>query len=437
VGAQFGRAQTPSGVILGPPRAKDLALHYNAWFSYGRRDPSTALRAGSRRYGGFMRTAEVVIIGGGIVGSSITYHLTAAGCKDVLVIERESAQGKGSTGKSMGGVRAQFSTPVNIQMSLYSIPFYASFEERLGYPCDYRPQGYLFCATSDKHLAYLRANQEKQIALGLKNVRIVSGDEIRRLFPQLRADDILGGSFCSTDGFVDPYSAMIGFMTWAADHGAKLWKNAAVSGVKRNREGFLIESSRETVSAKSVVNAAGPWAATIAKMAGVDLPVEPLRRMLVPTEPFDQFPHSAPMIIDMSTGFHFRPEALGFLLAWNDPEETPGYKTDFEPSFIEKILTRAADRVPVFENLAVNPKRAWAGLYEMTPDHHPILGEAPSAPGFFLANGFSGHGVMHAPATGKILSDLILTGKTGLIDAKLLDLARFAEGRTIHETAVL
>jgi sarcosine oxidase subunit beta len=128
---------------------------------------------------------------------------------------------------------------------------------------------------------------------------------------------------------------------------------------------------------------------------------------------------------------------LGFLLAWNDPDETTGYKTDFDPAFIEKILTRAADRVPVFENLAVNPKRAWAGLYEMTPDHHPILGEAPGAPGFFLANGFSGHGVMHAPATGKILADLILTGKTDLIDASLLGLSRFAEGQTIHETAVL
>jgi sarcosine oxidase subunit beta len=139
----------------------------------------------------------------------------------------------------------------------------------------------------------------------------------------------------------------------------------------------------------------------------------------------------------MSNGFHFRPEALGFLLAWNDPEETSGYKMDFDPAFIEKILVRAAERVPVFENLAVNPKRAWAGLYEMTPDHHPILGEAPGVLGFFLANGFSGHGVMHAPATGKILSDLILTGKTDLIDASLLGLSRFAEGRTIHETAVL
>src|SRR3954451_7047766 len=210
---------------------------------------------GSKRVG--MQTAEVLIIGGGIVGSSIAYHLVAAGCKDVLVIERESALGKGSTGKSMGGVRAQFSTPVNIQMSLYSIPFYASFEERLGYPCDYRPQGYMFCATSEKHLAYLRSNQEKQIALGLKNVRMISGDEIRSMFPQLRADDIIGGSFCSTDGFVDPYSAMIGFMTWASEHGAKLWKNAVVSGIHRERDGFEIETSRGMVSAKKVVNACG------------------------------------------------------------------------------------------------------------------------------------------------------------------------------------
>jgi len=385
-----------------------------------------------------MQTAEVVIIGGGIVGSSIAYHLTAAGCKDVLVTERETAQGKGSTGKSMGGVRAQFSTAINIQMSLYSIPFYASFDERLGYPADYRPQGYLFCATNEKHLAYLRANYQKQIAMGLKDVRLIEGNAIREMFPQLRGDDIVGGSFCSSDGFVDPYSVMIGFMAWAADHAARLWKGTQVTGIDREAEGtFTVQTNRGAVSARNVVNAAGPWAKSVAAMAGVDLPVEPLRRMLVPTEPFDQFPHSAPMIIDMSNGFHFRPEALGFLLAWNDPEETPGYKMDFDPAFTEKILVRAADRVPVFENLAVNPKRAWAGLYEMTPDHHPILGEAPGVPGFFLANGFSGHGVMHAPATGKILSDLILTGKCDLVDTSLLGLSRFAEGRMIEETAVL
>jgi sarcosine oxidase, subunit beta len=385
-----------------------------------------------------MQTADVVIIGGGIVGSSIAYHLTANGCGKVLVIERESAQGKGSTGKSMGGVRAQFSTPVSIQMSLYSIPFYAEFEEQLGYPCDYRPQGYLFCATSDKQMAYLRTNFSQQVKLGLKDVRLVAGDEIRKLFPQLRGDDIIGGSFCSSDGFVDPYSAMIGFTNCACARGATLWKNTVVTGFTRDEAGITsVETTRGPVSTSKVVNCAGAWAADVAKLAGVELPVEPLRRMLVPSEPFDEFPHTAPMIVDMSNGFHFRPEARGFLLAWNDPEETPGFKMDFEVGFVEKILTRAADRVPCFANLPVNPKRAWAGLYEMTPDHHPILGEAPGLPGFFLANGFSGHGVMHAPATGKILSDLILTGKTDLIDVSLLSLKRFAEGRLIHETAVL
>jgi len=385
-----------------------------------------------------MKTADVVIIGGGIVGSSIAYHLTERGCGNVLVIERESAQGKGSTGKSMGGVRAQFSTAVSIQMSLHSIPFYASFEERLGYPCDYRPQGYLFCAATQQHMEYLRMNYALQVKLGLKNVRLVEGGEIRAMFPQLRAADIIGGSFCSTDGFVDPYSAMNGFMAWAVDHGASTWKSATVTAIARDGKGVSsVETTRGTVATRKVVNCAGAWAESVARLAGVKLPVEPLRRMLVPSEPFDEFPHTAPMIIDMSNGFHFRPEARGFLLAWNDPEETAGYKTDFDAAFVEKILTRAADRVPCFANLPVNPKRAWAGLYEMTPDHHPILGEAPGVPGFFLANGFSGHGVMHAPATGRILSDLILTGKTELIDVSSLSLSRFAEGRLIHETAVL
>jgi sarcosine oxidase subunit beta len=211
-----------------------------------------------------------------------------------------------------------------------------------------------------------------------------------------------------------------------------------VTGIQRDAHGIAgVETNRGPVNTRKVVNCAGAWAASIANMVGLDLPVEPLRRMLVPTEPFDRFPHSAPMVIDMSNGFHFRPEGLGFLLAWNDPEETFGYQTDFDPSFIEKILTRAADRVPVFENLPVNPKRSWAGLYEMTPDHHPVLGPVPEVPGFFLANGFSGHGVMHAPATGQILSDLILHGTTELIDVSLLDLARFAESRMIQETAVL
>lgn len=339
----------------------------------------------------------------------------------------------------MGGVRAQFSTPVNIQMSLYSIPFYASFDERLGHPAGYRPQGYLFLATRESHLAYLRANLEKQKALGLESARLLSAEEISDMLPQLRSDDVLGGSFCSTDGFVDPYSAMNGFMAGAVEKGATLWKKTEVTGITKDHSGISgVETTRGSVSTRRVVNAAGAWAAQVAKMAGVELPVEPLRRMLVPSEPFDEFPHSSPMVIDMSTGFHFRPEGRGFLLAWNDPDETPGYKTDFEPSFIEKILTHAASRVPVFENLPINPKRAWAGLYEMSPDHHAILGPVPHMKGFFLANGFSGHGVMHAPATGKILSDLILEGKTRIVtDVSILGFERLAKGALLHETAVL
>lgn len=385
-----------------------------------------------------VESADVIIIGAGIVGSSIAYQLSCAGCGNVVMLERESSQGKGSTGKSMGGVRAQFSTPVNIQMSLYSIPFFRDFEKNMGHPSGYRAQGYLFVATAQRHLEYLRANYERQVAAGLKTASLIARDDIVTMVPQLRSDDILGGSFCSTDGFVDPYSVMTGFTLRAVDQGATLIRDAQVTGLVLDAKGVAsVETTQGSIATRTVVNAAGAWSAEIAKMAGVDLPVEPLRRMLVPTEPFDKVAPSAPMVVDMSTGFHFRPEGLGLLLAWNDPQETPGYKTHFDRGFIEKILTRAVDRVPVFEELEVNPSRAWGGLYEMTPDHHPVLGAAPGIDGLYFANGFSGHGVMHSPATGKILADLILKGSTDLIDAKLLDYARFAEGRQIEETAVL
>lgn len=385
-----------------------------------------------------MATADIVIIGAGIAGASVAYQLTQAGCTNVVLLERESSQGKGSTGKSMGGVRAQFSTDVNIRMSMYSIPFYAEWEARTGHESGYKPHGYLFCATEEKHLAYLRANMKRQRELGLQNVREVSREEIQEFVPQLRTDDILGGSYCPTDGFVDPYSMMNGFTIEAVKKGAQLVRNAEVTGI-RVESGRIaaVESSQGTFETRVVVNGAGAWARATAAMAGADLPIHPLRRMLVPTEPFEGMPERLPMTIDMSNGFHFRPEGRGLLLAWNDPQETPGFKTAFDPAFIEKILTRAVDRVPAFENLEVNSKKAWAGLYEVSPDHHAILGPAPEVEGLFYANGFSGHGVMHSPATGKIVADLILKGTTDLIDANVLSVRRFAEGREIHETAVL
>jgi len=419
----------------------------------------------------------VVIIGSGIVGSSVAYHLAQAGCTNVLVVEREAHQGKGSTGKSMGGVRAQFSTPVNIQMSRYSIDFFSKFDEVVGHPADYRPHGYLFCATNERHLNYLRANRERQIGLGVTNVEWVTPEEIAKMVPQLRIDDILGGTFCSTDGFVDPHSVMMGFMLNARERGVRLWLDTQVTEIQveagsnanasAGSAGILpadrlaaalvppnadrvsalpalaarrvsgVQTTRGFVSTRVVVNAAGPWAAEVAKMADAELPVEPLRRQLVPTEPFDQLPKRFPMVIDMSTGFHFRREGKGILLAWNDPEETPGFKTEFDPTFVEKILTHAASRVPVLAEAEVNPRRAWAGLYEMTPDHHAIIGPSPNVKGLYFVNGFSGHGVMHSPASGRIAADLILHGHSDLIDATQLSVGRFKEGKLLEETAVL
>jgi sarcosine oxidase subunit beta len=339
----------------------------------------------------------------------------------------------------MGGVRAQFASIPSIRMSLYSIPFFGAFDEVMGHPAGYRPQGYMFVATTERHMAYLRENYGKQVAAGLKSVQLLQRDDVCHIAPELRSDDIVGGSFCSTDGFVDPHSVMTGFIQKAVERGVELVRNAEVTAIKTDARGVCgVETTKGPVSGRTLVNCAGAWAGLVARLADVDLPVEPLRRMLVPTEPFDKVSYQSPMVVDMSTGFHYRPEGLGLLLAWNDPEETPGFKTAFDPAFIEKVLTRGVDRLPVLEEAQVNPKRAWAGLYEMTPDHHPVLGPVKSLPGFFLANGFSGHGVMHSPATGRILADLIVHGKSDLVDTELLGFDRFAAGRLLqHEKAVL
>lgn len=383
-------------------------------------------------------TAEVVIVGAGIVGASIAYHLTQAGVRDILILERETRLGLGSTGKSMGGVRAQFATDVNIRMSLYSIPFFAQFEEATGHPSGYRDHGYLFAATTTQHLDYLRANHARQTALGLSTAHILTAPQVVGMLPQLRSDDILGGAFCSTDGFVDPYSVMTGFLAKARETGAALERGVEVTSVESTAgKVSAVVTTQGRVATRTVVNAAGPWAGLLAKSAGVGLPIYPLRRMLVPTEPFPGLPHPLPMVIDMSTGFHFRPEGIGLLMAWNDKTEQSSFATSFDPAFVEKILIHAVGRVPAFADLQVNPGRGWAGLYAMSPDHHAILGESPELAGFFCANGFSGHGVMHSPATGRILSDLITQGKSGLIDAELLSPSRFAAGRTIHESALL
>ena len=389
-------------------------------------------------------TADVVIIGGGVVGASVAYHLAERGCTDVLILEREAAQGRGSTGRATGGVRAQFATEINVLMSRYSIDFFARFEEATGHACGYVPAGYLFVATSERQLAFLRAAHELQRAAGLANVELLGAEEVRRRLPHLRADDVAGGSFCPTDGFISPTDVMRGFTRRAVGRGARLWLDTSVTGVAVRGGGVVgVETTRGRVTTRAVVNAAGAWAAGVARLAGEELPVTPLRRQLVDTRPFAALPEDSPMVVDVSDGFHFRPVAGAaggapcWRMGWPDPRETPGFKTDFEPDFAERLMRRAAERVPCLAGAEVDLPRCRAGLYEMTPDHHPVVGESAHVRGLFFANGFSGHGVMHSPATGRLVSEFILDGRAGLLDASPLSPERFAAGRLLEATSLL
>lgn len=388
-------------------------------------------------------TADVVIIGGGIVGASVAYHLAQRGCTNVLILEREAAQGLGSTGRATGGVRAQFATSINIQMSRYSIDFISHFAEITGHSSGYDPAGYLFIATDERQLAALRKNRQRQIKEGVTNVELVSTNDITRMMPQLRTNDIVGGSFCQTDGFVTPLNILKGFTASACDRGVRLWLGTKVTGL-RVESGCVIgvETTRGLVSTRVVVNATGAWAAEVARFAGVDIPVVPLRRQLVSTKPLTALPARFPMVIDLTDGFHLRPDSLsgippGVLLAWPDEEETPGFKTDFDHQFADKILPRAALRVPCLAGAELELSRCRAGLYEVTPDHHAIIGEAPGVRGLFLANGFSGHGVMHSPATGRVTAELILDGEARLLDISSLSAERFTSGKLLSETSVI
>lgn len=388
-------------------------------------------------------TADVVIIGGGIVGASVAYHLAEAGCTNVLILEREAAQGLGSTGRATGGVRAQFATSINIQMSLYSIDFLSRFAEATGHDSGYDPAGYLFLATTESELEYLKENRERQRREGLTNVEIVGADEIASMIKQLRTDDIVGGSFCQTDGFIKPLSILRGFTERAQERGVRLWLETGVTGIEVERGSVSgVLTTRGFVSTRAVVNATGAWAAEVARLAGVEIPVVPLRRQLVSLKPLAAMPARFPMVIDMSDGFHFRPDSLavaspGVLLAWPDPDESVSFKTEFEPEFAAKILPRAIHRVPCLIDAELETERCRAGLYEVTPDHHAIIGETPGVRGLFLANGFSGHGVMHSPATGRVVSELILDGQARSLDVSMLGVERFAGGRLLAETSVI
>ena len=388
-----------------------------------------------------MQTADVVIIGAGVVGASIAWHLTERGCRNVLLLEKAARQGLGSTGKATGGARVQFGAAIDIAMSRFSIDFLADFQRAIGVSSGYTPHGYLFVATDEVQMQRLRGARQAQIDNGVGTTELLDRRGIAAMVPQIRTTDVVGGTFGPTDAFIDPVAIMNGFTAASLRNGARLRLQTQITGIDtepvagRKRIGGL-RTTEGRIETRTIINAAGPWAAEIASLAGVELPVVPLRRHLVRASVRERMPPHLPMVIDASNGFHFRRAAgtadsaagTELLMGWPDPDETPGFKTDFDPGYVDRILPHARHRLPFLDRPAIDPATSRCGLYEMTPDHHAIVGPSPEVEGLFFANGFSGHGVMHSPATGRILAELLMDGQCSSFNIHPLRPERFAEG---------
>ena len=390
---------------------------------------------------------SIVIVGGGVVGSSIAYHLVRDGCPGrVVVVERDPTYARASTFLAMGGIRQQFSSAVNIQLAQYGTRFYAAFDRRMRVPdhtprADFRQRGYLFLvdeAASDRFAARL----ERQRRLGARVERLEL-DALRAMAPDLRLDDIRFGVFGPDDGYGEPREVLAGFRAAAAAGGVR-YVTAEVVDLTRQagRVAGVVLNDGERMAADTVVNAAGPFAPRLAAMAGLELPVQPVRQHLFRCALPVRLSYRLPMVVD-PTGVHWRHDDTGncagtdrLVVACTKLDEPPGenfacdyrrWESDFRPP-LQARMPRLAP-IELIEG--------WAGLYAMTPDHNPLLGEHPNAPGLLLANGFSGHGLMIAPAVGKVLSELIRLGRTDTVDVSCFAPDRFDRGEPAHDEAMI
>jgi sarcosine oxidase subunit beta len=379
-----------------------------------------------------MKSAEVVIIGAGVIGASVAYHLAARGCTDVLVLERGSAPGQeGSTGKATGGFRAQFSTPVNVKLSLLSRDKLARFQDELGVDSGYRQCGYLFLARSQSEMEALHAAQSVQHANGLDEARSVTQADIRSLNPAVRVDDLVGGVFCPTDGFIRALQILRGYTEAAKRLGVRFEYDTPHTGFRMDAHNSIaaVLTNAGEIASRYVVNAAGAWAAHVAQDAGLDIPVRPLRRQVASTFPTELLPEEMPLTVFMEDGFHLRVRDGRVLLLWPDePRVADSFDTSVEDTWLDEVVSRAHARVPCLRQSKIDRGSCWAGLYEMTPDKHALLGRASGVDNFYLANGSSGHGVMHAPALGQLLAEIILDGTATTLDVHALRPSRFDEG---------
>ncbi len=379
-----------------------------------------------------MKTAETIILGAGIIGSSVAFHLARLGAKNILVLERDKMplkllESSASTARATGGFRVQYGTEINARLSLLARQQLLEFEAMTGVNPGYNPCGYIFMAESGAHLLELRDALAVQRAAGVTVSHEVSASEIRALNPALNLEGVLGGTFCPWDGFVRPVEIARGFREAAMRLGvrfeygqeAKLeFQTARVSGVR---------TQTELIACERVVNATGAWAAELTRVSGFELPVVPVRRQVAATIPTNVLPENMPMSIFVSDGFHLRVRdgRVLLLLPQDTPKANP-FNLEFEASWLKPLLERAHALVPVLRDIPIDPNFCWVGLYEISPDHHALLGRAPNCENLYLINGSSGHGVMHSSALGLLLSQMIL-GQVTSLDVRVLRPERFLE----------
>jgi glycine/D-amino acid oxidase-like deaminating enzyme len=375
------------------------------------------------------RTASVVVVGGGVVGCSIAYHLARRGQRDVVVLERE-AVGSGTTSKAAGGIRSQFPTETEIRFSLEAIGVFERFREEFGVDIGYRRIGYLFLVSDPDDLAGYRERMALQRRLGV-DVREIAPTEAKAIVPALRVDDLIAAVWGPTDGMAGPAEVTSGFARRARELGARLVEGVEVTAIAV--EGGRVRGVTTPlgpVAAPIVINAAGPAAARVGRLAGVTVPVQPRRRHIFYTEPFPEIPGPVPLTTDRASGFYFRKEMEQLLLSPGDVEDIgEDFTVPVDRARIDETVEKALHRIPIVEKARI--AGGWAGLRPLTPDDHAIIGPAPGVEGFFLAVGFGGHGFQHSPATGRYVAEWLLDGKPSL-DLSLFDPGRFAAGRPTH-----
>ena len=375
------------------------------------------------------QVADVVIIGGGVIGLSIAYHLGQRKVGKIVLLEKGQL-GEGSTSRCVGGIRTQFSTEINILFSLESMKTFDHFEEEFGVNPEFKRIGYLFLATTDQDVKVFQQNLILQKQFGIP-VEWLHPDEIRRRFPYLKMDDILGGTFSPRDGYAGPSEVLSGFAGGAKRTGVKIYEGVEAKEILVDKGKVTgVRTNGGEISSPVVVNAGGPYASLVAEMAGLRIPVKPLRRQVFVTAPFQLIDQTIPLTIDFHRGWYFRQEVDGFLLS-GPLDREPSFNTNTDYEAMVEASENAIYRVPAMEKAQI--ARGWAGLYEISPDNHAILGKVPGLEGFILANGFSGHGFQHSPAVGKVISELILEGKAKTIDISSLSIERFERGELILE----